>query len=143
MSHKCFISFKTEDLAFKSEIQSMAALDMIDKSLDSAIQSTNEDFIMQRIRQDYLADSTVTIHLIGNHSSESLGAHEQRFIKREMQASLYDGAGNTKNGILGVVLPGMVERIYRGASACSLCRQSHEIVRINGSTVVEEFSYNY
>ena len=69
---------------------------MIDKSLDEAINSDNEEYIMQQIRKHYLAKSTVTIHLIGTKSSESLGWDEQKFIKRELQASLYHGDGNTQ-----------------------------------------------
>lgn len=77
---------------------------MIDKSLDEPIQSYDEDYILRRIREDYIADSTVTIHLIGRYSAESLGRKEQRFIKRELQASLYDSHSSSRNGILGVVL---------------------------------------
>src|ERR1017187_8835063 len=107
MARKCFISFKTEDIAYKTYIQNHLQVDMIDKSLDSAIESTSEDYIMQKIRSDYLADSSVTIHLIGARSAEQLGEWEQRFIKRELQASLYDRQYNRRSGILGVVLPSM------------------------------------
>ena len=88
---------------------------MIDKSLDEPIQSDNENYILRKIREDYLADSTVTIHLIGRYSAESLGYHEQRFIKRELQASLYHSQSNTRNGILGVVLPDAVAAIFKGS----------------------------
>ena len=84
MGHKCFISFKTEDESYKKEIQSWSEdnkVDMIDKSLNTPIDSDDEDYIMRKIRQDYLADSTVTIVLIGEHSSEDLGEYEQRFYK--------------------------------------------------------------
>ncbi|GBE23068.1 MAG TPA: molecular chaperone Tir [Actinobacteria bacterium] len=143
MAHKCFISFKTEDQAYKSEIQNNLPVDMIDKSLDVPINSDDEDYILQKIRDDYLSDSTVTIHLIGTRSAEDLGSYEQRFIKRELQASLYDGAANTKNGILGVVLPSMSDTIYGGPYDCSTCGGSHNLVRVSHSTVVAEFSYNY
>ena len=105
MKHKCYISFKTEDKSYKKTIQDNLDIDMIDKSLNEAINSDDDDYILRKIREDYLADSTVTIFLIGNHSAEALGEYEQRFIKRELQASLYNGAGNTRNGVLGVVLP--------------------------------------
>ena len=84
------ISFKTEDSTYKQCIQSDLDVDMIDKSLDEPIQSDNEDYILRKIREDYLADSTVTIHLIGQYSAELRGKEEQRFIKRELQASLYN-----------------------------------------------------
>jgi hypothetical protein len=146
MGHKCFISFKKEDESYKKAIQSWAdnnKVDMIDKSLDEPINSTNEEYIMQKIRRDYLSDSTVTIFLIGNYSAEDLGHEEQKYIKRELQASLYNGVGNSRSGILGVVLPQMYEKIYKGLKACNACNGSHNIVDINDHTVIKEFSRNY
>ncbi len=112
MGHKCYISFKAEDEDYKKHIQENLNIDMIDKSLDEPIESQDEDYIMQKIRDDYLSDSTVTIHLIGLHGAESRGWWEQRFIKRELQASLYDGKNNSRSGILGVVLPEMKDVIH-------------------------------
>lgn len=143
MARKCYICFKTEDLVFKAHIQNYLGLDMIDKSLDQPINSTDEDYVMRIIRQDYLSDSTVTIHLIGEYGAEARGAYEQRFIKRELQASLYHGVGNTQNGILGVVLPSMTSKIFGGQYTCSTCGGTHNYVGLNDSTVVKEFSYNY
>ncbi|PUU90584.1 MULTISPECIES: TIR domain-containing protein [Halanaerobium] len=143
MGHKCYISFKTEDIDYKNYIQSDMSIDMIDKSLDEPINSDNEDYIMRKIREDYLADSTVTIFIIGEYSAEKLGWNEQRFIKRELQASLYNGENNTRNGILGVVLPNMEPSIYKGDYECSYCGGTHNWVAINDDTVIDEFSYNY
>jgi hypothetical protein len=143
MARKCFISFKTEDAAYKAYIQNYLSVDMIDKSLNDAIDSFDEDYIMRRIREDYLSDSTVTIHLIGTKSAESLGWGEQKYIKRELQASLYHGVGNTQNGILGVVLPAVQGTIYGGSYLCSTCGSSHNWINLTNSTVVSEFSYNY
>jgi len=103
MGHKCFISFKTEDLAYKTHIQTQLDVDMIDKSLNEPIDTDNEDYILRKIREDYLSDSTVTIHLIGTRSAETLGWDEQRFIKRELQASLYNGTSSGRSGILARV----------------------------------------
>lgn len=146
MGHKCYISFKMEDKPFKEEIQKWCdrdRVDMIDKSLDTPINSENEDYIMRKIREEYLSDSTVTIFLIGEHSSEDLGWDEQRFIKRELQASLYNGDGNTRNGILGVVLPNMYDRIFKGSYTCSTCSGCHNWVALENSTVIKEFWKNY
>jgi MTH538 TIR-like domain (DUF1863) len=143
MARKCFISFKTEDAAYKKHIQEHLNVNMIDKSLNDAIDSLDEDYVMRRIREDYLSDSTVTIHLIGAKSAENLGWSEQKYIKRELQASLYHGSGNTQNGILGVVLPSMQDTIYAGSYFCSTCGGSHNSINLTNSTVVSEFSYNY
>lgn len=142
MVHKCYISFKTEDAAYKEYIQNDLDINMIDKSLDDAIDSEDEDYIMQKIREDYLSDSTVTIHLIGAYSAENLGYEEQKFIKRELQASLYNGKSNTRSGILGVVLPSVEAQIYKGNIICSACNGNHNTIAMINNTV-SEFSYNY
>lgn len=143
MAHKCFISFKTEDIAYKNYIRDNMSVDMIDRSLNEPINSFDDEYIMRRIREDYLSDSTVTILLIGIRSSENLGSYEQRYIKKELQASLYNGQNNTKSGILGVVLPSMYELIYKGSYNCSICGDSHGYVVIDDSTVIKEFTHNY
>lgn len=143
MGHKCFISFKAEDSNYKEYIQNDLDVDMIDKSLNEPIDSEDEDYIMRKIREDYLSESTVTIFLIGNVSAENSIFQNQNFIKRELQASLYDGQNNTKNGILGIVLPNMYSSIFAGSYNCSICNNTHTTVKINDNTVIKEFSYNY
>lgn len=143
MKRKCFISFKTEDETYKKTIQNDLDVDMIDKSLNDPINSDDEDYIMRKIREDYLNDSTVTIHLIGKHSSENDMFQNQNFIKRELQASLYTGSKNSKNGILGVVLPEVIDLIYTGSHKCSTCNETHNYVNINDDTTIKEFSYNF
>jgi len=143
MAHSAYVSFKAEDAAYKDAVLDMPGLDCIHKSLNTPIDSDDIDYILQRIRDDYLAGSTVTIHLIGAYGAEDRGWTEQRFIKRELQASLYDGAGNTKNGILGVVLPDTVSKVFRGSSTCAQCGGAHSVVVIDDTTTIREFSYNY
>ena len=143
MAHKCFISFKTQDIDYKKKIQEDMGIEMIDKSLNEPINSDNEDYIMRKIREDYLADSTVTIYLIGEYSAENSFLQDQTYIKRELQASLYNGENNTKNGILGVVLPNMYDRIYKGEEHCLICGSNHNIVCVNDDTTIKEFNYNF
>ncbi|NOU16018.1 MAG: molecular chaperone Tir [Bacteroidales bacterium] len=143
MAHRVFISFKTEDESFKNYIQNNLGIEMIDKSLNEPIDSEDEEYIMSKIRKDNLSDSTVTILLIGEHSAETRGADEQFYIKRELQASLFDGKANSKNGILGIVLPNMTEKIYKGSYSCDRCKGEHNGVAINDETVIKEFSCNY
>jgi hypothetical protein len=143
MKHSCYISFKTEDFSYKKYIQDNLSVSMIDKSLNERINSDNRDYIMQRIRTDYLSDSVVTIFLIGQYSAENSPNQCQDYIKRELQASLYNGVGNTRNGILGVVLPEMKERIFCGSYTCSNCGKTHNTINIMDGTVIKEFCQNY
>lgn len=149
MAHKCFISFKKEDQWYRNKIDDLfSASDIINKGLDHIIDSDDGDYIMKVIRQDYLKDSTVTVFLIGTHSSENegydyWGRRKNYFIERELQASLFNGEYNTRNGILGVVLPEMYNQIYRGTYQCQKCNGTHSYVAIGDSTVIREFSVNY
>ena len=149
MAHKCFISFKKEDQWYRNKIDDLFSVsDIINKGLDRVIDSYDGDYIMKTIRQDYLKDSTVTVFLIGTHSSENegfdyMGRRKNYFIERELQASLYNGEGNTRNGILGVVLPEMYDQIYKGTYQCLKCGGTHNKVVMNDSTVIREFSKNY
>ncbi len=149
MGHKCFISFKKEDQLYRNKIDNLFSdSDIINKGLDRVINSNDGDYIMKTIRQDYLKDSTVTVFLIGTHSSEDegydyMGRRKNYFIERELQASLYNGDGNTRNGILGVVLPEMYNRIYKGTHQCPKCGGIHNTVVIEDSTTIREFSKNY
>lgn len=51
-------------------------------------------------------------------------------------------SNSSKSGILGVVLPEMVDKIYGGSHTCSTCGNEHNYVNVTDHTV-KEFSYNY
>lgn len=149
LRHKCFISYKKEDLWYKDElIHKFGGENFIDKTLNEKIDSEDDDYICEVIRREHLKDSTVTLALIGKHSSEKEGKDVMKrdknfFIKWELQASLFNGSGNTRNGILGIVLPEMYAEIYKGPYRCTECGGEHNWVNINDSTVIREFSVNY
>lgn len=62
------------------------------------IDSSDTDYVMRRIRELYLKDSTVTIVLIGNCTLA------RRYVDWEIQASLRYGVTVTPNGLLGIKL---------------------------------------
>lgn len=147
MAHKVFISYKTEDTKYKKFIQENLDVDMIDNSLNSPVNSENEDYILRYIREHHLSKSTVTLTLIGNRSAESLHPlfENQNYIKREMQASLYEGKGNSKNGILAVVLPDMYNTVYPSPNTTKSSFDGNivNITNISDTTVIKEISANY
>jgi hypothetical protein len=63
------------------------------------IDSDDTEYVMNRIRQVYMKDSTVTIVLIGNCT------WARRYVDWEIQSSLRHGETVTPNGLLGIVLP--------------------------------------
>lgn len=66
---------------------------------DDIINSNDTDYVLRRIRELYLKDSTVTIVLIGKCT------WARRYVDWEIQASLRHGETVTPNGLLGIVLP--------------------------------------
>ena len=148
MEHKCFISFKKEDIFYKNKItEKLGKEKIIGKALDKWIDSDDIDYVMQVIRNDYMKGTSVTLFIIGEHSSENEGfdscGDKNAFIKRELQATLYDGKGFRRSALLGIVLPSMVKKIYHGLYDCSICGKKHKYVNINDETVIKEFSANY
>jgi len=68
VSHKCFISYNAADKDAVDKFCEKFSGSFIRRGLkmeDDIIDSTNTDYVMQRIRSLYLKDSTVTIVLIG------------------------------------------------------------------------------
>lgn len=149
---KCYISYKFEDVYYKDKIvEKYGESIFIDKSQKIEIDSNDPDTIMQQIREKYLKDTTVTIFLIGTKSYENYkdcydlmrGYDSQIIIRREIQASLYNGKNNTRNGLLGIVLPEMEDKIYKGSYICDQCGCRINCVCIDDDTVIKEFGRNY
>lgn len=70
---------------------------------DDFINSTDPQYVMSRIRQCYLKDTTVTIVLAGSCT------HSRRYIDWELKASLRQGT-YTPNGVMGIILPSCGDR---------------------------------
>lgn len=106
IKRKVFISFHQKDRsevdsfielwANKADIFKPKALGVSDN--DDFINSTDPEYVIAKIREKYLSDSTVTIVLIGSCT------HSRRYVDWEIKSSLRQGS-NTPNGLLGIVLP--------------------------------------
>jgi hypothetical protein len=70
------------------------------------INSTDNDYVMSKIRQTHLGDSTVTLVLLGTCT------HSRRYIDWEIKSSLRQGNIYTPNGLLGIVLPSLSKAPY-------------------------------
>ena len=70
------------------------------------VNSTDTDYIMSRIRSEYLADSTVTIVLLGHCT------HSRRYVDWELKASLRQGLYESPNGVIGIILPSRGNNAY-------------------------------
>lgn len=107
--HRCFISYHHDD---EDEVQDF--IKTFDEERDvfiaralgtdidqQIIDSDDTAYVMRRIRELYLKDSTVTIVMIGKCT------WARRFVDWEIQASLRHGETVTPNGLLGILLPSM------------------------------------
>lgn len=66
---------------------------------DDFVQSNDPDYIKRRIRELYLADSTVTILLLGACT------WSRKFVDWELSSSLRNDTVNRRNGLLAMPLP--------------------------------------
>ncbi len=63
------------------------------------IDSQDTDYVMRRIRELFLEDSSVTLALVGRCT------WSRRYVDWELQSSLRRGETVTPNGLFGIVLP--------------------------------------
>ena len=102
--HNVFISYHhSNDQAYKNALIEFGRNFgvFIDKSVDTGDISENlsDEAIREKIRDDYLRDSTVTILLVGSETKR------RKHIDWEIYSSMFDGVRNKKSGILVINLP--------------------------------------
>ena len=99
---KCFISYHHEDLtAVDRFITRFGARNFMKRGItlpDEVINSDDTDYVMRRVRELYVQDSTVTVVLMGECT------WSRRFVDWEIQASLRRPADGLPNGLLGILI---------------------------------------
>lgn len=104
---KCFISYHHADQAevnafirtFDHQHNLFISRGLGAEMSSDIINSTDTDYVMRRIRELYLSDSTVTIVMLGKCT------WARRYVDWEIQASLRSGSTTTPNGLLAIKLP--------------------------------------
>lgn len=105
--HKCFISYHHDDQdevdafvrTFDHDRDAFIARGLGEEMSQDIIDSDDTLYVMQRIRELYLRDSTVTLVMMGKCT------WARRYVDWELQASLRSGRSVTPNGLLGIKLP--------------------------------------
>lgn len=102
--HKAFISYHhANDQVYKDCLVQMGENHeiFIDRSVDTGDISDDltDQAIREKIRDEYLRDSTVTIVLVGQETKR------RKHVDWEIYSSMIDGKVNKKSGILVVSLP--------------------------------------
>jgi hypothetical protein len=104
---KCFISYHHTDQAAVNQFvrdfdhghNAFIARGLGEEMSGDLIDSTNTDYVMSKIRERYLSNSTVTIVILGRCT------WARRYVDWELQSSLRSGQYTTPNGLLGIRLP--------------------------------------
>lgn len=101
--HKVFISYHhANDQAYKEELLRLNDLHglFVDASVDTGDidDDLDDDAIRQKIRDDYLKDSTVTIVLVG------LETKNRKHVDWEIYSSMFNGKVNKQSGVLVINL---------------------------------------
>ena len=114
--HKVFISYHHRlDQDFKGHLVSLGEQYkiFIDWAVDTGDISDylSDEAIREKIRDEYLRDSTVTIVLVG------LETKKRKHVDWEIYSSMFDGKVNKKSGILVVRLPSIGEGFILTAHA--------------------------
>ena len=102
--HKRFISYHQDDedevatfIDGHSNVFIAKVLGVSDD--DDFIDSSDTDYVMRRIRELYLTDSTVTIVLLGRCT------WARKYVDWEMASTLRNDHNNKRSGLLGILLP--------------------------------------
>ena len=103
LRHKVFISYyHKDDQEYKDRLVQALSSKAIDKSVspgDIHDENLPLDEIRRRIRDDHIADATVTIVLIGPCT------WQRKHVDWEISASLIDRPNNKRCGLVGLLLP--------------------------------------
>lgn len=105
--HKVFIShYHNDDKKVKEFVDKFAeergsfTPKIVGDSYDTTINSDDREYIMRKIREDYLTDSTVTIVLIGEET------WKRKYVDWEIASTLRNDTNNKRSGLIGIFLPG-------------------------------------
>lgn len=102
--HRIFISYHhANDQKYKDGLVEFGTKHQIfdDRSVDTGDidDDLDDDAIREKIRDEYLQDTSVTIVLVGTETKR------RKHVDWEIYSSMYDGKVNKKSGILVISLP--------------------------------------
>ena len=113
--HKTFISYHTDDQeevdkfieTFDHERDVFIARAVgSDQTMDELINSDDDEYVMRRIREDHIRDSTVTLLFVGKET------WTRKFVDWELASSLHQGtSAGLPNGVLAILSPEVSDAI--------------------------------
>jgi len=100
--HKVFVSyFHESDQGYRNRFEQICKDVIVSRSVDIGDIDPNlkTETVRQRIRDEYLRDSSVTVVLIGAQT------WQRKHVDWEISSSIRDTEKNPRSGLLGYVLP--------------------------------------
>ena len=100
--HKVFVSFHHDDQWYKDRFGEMMEGNIVDKSVEDGNiddQNLSTERIRQIIRDDFIAEATVTVVLVGTCT------WQRKHVDWEIGSSLRETKNNSRCGLLGILLP--------------------------------------
>lgn len=112
---RCFISYHhADEVAVRNFVQvfSLAGEILSHRALGlemepDIVNSYDTDYVMRRIRERYMADTSVTLVMLGQNT------WKRRYVDWEIAASLRNAPGAPANGLLGIHLPGFSRDLHQ------------------------------
>jgi len=106
--HKVFVSYHHKpDQGYRDRFEELfARVIMISKSVQigDIDPDLNTETIREKIRDEYLSDSTVTVVLVGAET------WQRKHVDWEIASSIRDTKNSSRSGLLGILLPTYRER---------------------------------
>ncbi|WP_246782639.1 TIR domain-containing protein [Wohlfahrtiimonas chitiniclastica] len=103
--HNVFVSYHhANDQEYRDEFETLYS-DLFDIMISKSVQIGDIDpelkteTIRQKIRDEYLADSTVTVVLIGSET------WKRKHVDWEISSSIRDTKNSSRSGLMGIILP--------------------------------------
>ena len=103
--HNVFVSYyHAEDQYYRERFEGLFS-DVHDIMVSKSVEigdidpNLKTETIRQKIRDEYLKDSTVTVVLVGSHT------WQRKYVDWEIGSSIRETKNNTRSGLLGILLP--------------------------------------
>ncbi|MCL4340616.1 MAG: TIR domain-containing protein [Candidatus Thermoplasmatota archaeon] len=118
--HKVFVSYyHDEDQQYKDKFRYLFE-DLYDVTVSRSVEigdidpNSNTEYIRQKIRDEYLRESTVTVVLVGAHT------WQRKHVDWEIYSSLRETQYNPRSGLLGIILPTYTD-YDKQSNTCNPC----------------------
>ena len=139
--HKVFVSYHhAQDQRYRDAFERLFA-DIHDIMVSKSVQigdiapGLKTETIRQKIRDEYLRDTTVTVVLVGRNT------WQRKHVDWEIGASIRDTEHNSRSGLLGILLPSYHEGLgapERGKyNVCTIPPRLHDNIKCGFATLYE------